>query len=540
MKKFILILIAGSIFTLTYICLPSALSQNAPGLAQLPTGEIPKDIIELQPTEALSKETKSGFSKKISLDLRDINILDVLKFLAEKGNLNIVTSKNVTGRVTLFLNSVSIQDALEIIVVSNGLAYEDKKGIIYVLTEMEYEEVYGVRFSDNRKVEISKLKYANPTYAFSVLDSIRSSIGKVIIDEGTGVVVMIDTLEKIEEMTKAIREMDRAKMDTRVYSLQYAKPEEVVVKLKPKLDGKKVGTITGDRRSNQVIVSAFPDRMQEMERLIKSLDKKTKEVLIEIRILKIVLNPQFDMGIDWSKAFTDSKKSDLRKLDFRGAFPISSTISSSTALGTIGKIAYGTVGSDIFALELKALKEVSDSKILANPRLTVVSGEEAKIHIGDKLAYVTTATTTGSATSTTAETVSFVDIGIQLNVTPTINDEGFITMKIKPEISSKTGDYETPTGNLIPLINTTLAETNVMVKDSTTIIIGGLRKDEKTHVQKGFPFLMDIPFLGRLFSSVTDEITKTEIVIFLTPHIVGGDLNVTDEREQIKDERKEY
>jgi type II secretory pathway component GspD/PulD (secretin) len=164
----------------------------------------------------------------------------------------------------------------------------------------------------------------------------------------------------------------------------------------------------------------------------------------------------------------------------------------------------------------------------------VTDKEEASIHIGDKLAYVTTTTTTGQVTTTTAESVTFVDVGIQLRVTPTINEDGFVTMKIEPEISSKVGDYITPTGNKIPLINTTKAQTTVMVKDGTTVILGGLRKDEKTRTLKGLPLLMNLPIFGRLFRMESESVTNTEIVILLTPHIVRGDVTFTDTVGEIK------
>ncbi len=404
------------------------------------------------------------------------------------------------------------------------------------MTEEEFQDAYGRKFNDNRVVAVVKLVYAKPQYIFAVLDGIKSTVGKVTIDESTGVIVMVDTPEKIEQMKQAVAGVEDGRIKTRLYSLQYAQPDDVAAKLRSKLDDHKVGSIVGDSRSRQVVVTGFLDRMAEVEDLIKGLDKKTKEVLVEIRILKVVLNPQLDYGIDWSQAFSNAKDPALRKLSFRGAFPISSTVSTAAALGTVGKIAYGTVGSGAFAAELKALHQVIDTKILANPRLTILDGEEASIHIGDTLAYVTTSTTQGSSTSTTAETVNFVDVGIKLKVTPVINDDGFVSMKIKPEISSKTGDYTTPNNNTIPLINTTTAETSVMVKDGTTIIIGGLRKDERTKTHKGLPVLKDIPVIGLAFGMREDEITKTEIVIMLTPHIITGSKDVTDRKWTIKEE----
>ena len=285
-----------------------------------------------------------------------------------------------------------------------------------------------------------------------------------------------------------------------------------------------VGTIQADARSRQVIVTALPERMEEVAVLIESLDKKTQEVLIEARILRVILNPKFDIGIDWETMFG--------RLNLNSAFtPSTDDISS-----TLGSIAYGSLeGDNSMVIELKALQQVSDIKILANPRITVIDGEEANIHIGDKLAYTTATTTTGTSTSSTAESVTFVDVGIKLNVKPTINDNGYVTIAIKPEISSKTGEFESQaTGNVFPLINTTIAETTVMIKDGTTIVIGGLRKDDRTRTVDGIPGLMNIPFLGALFRRESDEITKTEIVIFLTPHIISGDEDILEEDELIK------
>jgi type IV pilus secretin PilQ/predicted competence protein len=476
---------------------------------------------------------EEGLARKIALNLRDMDIIDVLKFLAQKGNLNIVTSRNVSGRVTLTLSDVSIGDVLDIILISNGLAWRKKNNIIYVMTEEEYLATYGKSFYKDLAVKTIKFSYVKPRYAFSVLENLKSQIGKVIVDEASGIAVVIDTKENLAQMEEAIKEIEY-KLETRVFDLKYAKAEDVQSLLSQRLDTELVGNIQADRRSNQVIVRALPERLKEVEEIIKMLDKKTPQVLIETRIFKITLNPRFDMGINWEKVFSKSSHEWLRSLSIVGSFPISSEISTPTTIGTVGKFTIGKVNEDEFTVELKALKQVSDVKILANPRILVTDNEDASIHIGEKLAYVTTTTTTGQTTTTTAESVTFVDVGIQLKVTPTINPDGFVRMKIAPEISSKFGDYTTPTGNKIPLINTTRAETVVMVKDGTTVIIGGLRKNEKSRNLKGIPLLMNLPLLGRLFRTESESMINAEIVIFLTPHIVSGDVNVTDAALEIK------
>ncbi len=503
----------------------SAQEANSPGIPQVVSAQTKPAVSAVQvpvsSEEMTAREMAVKLSRKISLDLRDMNIIDVLKFLAIKGDFNIVTSKTVEGRVTLLLNSVSIKDALEIILIANDLAYIQKGGIVYVMAGADYLAMYGKKFSDNTKVKILYLKYARPSYVLTALQNIRSNVGKIVIDEDTGTVVMIDTEEKLKEMERAVQEMEY-KTDTKIITLQYAKAETVANQLKSKVDAKTVGSISFDERSNQVILTALPERMEEIEKIIKALDVKTKAVLLEARILQITLNPSYDMGINWEAAFTNSRYAFLRALNFTGAFPIASAISGATNL-TLGKMAVGSINADNFTMEIKALKQVKATKLLANPRIMVVNNQEAKIHIGDTVPYVTSTTTGTGDTATTSETVNFINIGVQLLVTPTINDNGFISIKIKPEISSKVGDYLTPKNATIPIVNSTLVETSVLARDGNTIIIGGLVKNDKTNVNRGLPVFMDLPMIGKFFRNAADVITNSEIVIFITPHIVSGE-----------------
>ena len=167
------------------------------------------------------------------------------------------------------------------------------------------------------------------------------------------------------------------------------------------------------------------------------------------------------------------------------------------------------------------MKKVSDTKILSNPRILVTNNEEAKIHIGDTVPYIISTTSGIGNNAITSEDVRFIDVGLKLNLTPTINDDGYVTIRLRPEISTIVGTVDSQGGG-IPQVNKTEVETTVMVENGNTIIMGGLKKDDKVHTKKGLPVLMDLPLLGPLFGRTSDTITSTEIVIFLTPHIVGG------------------
>ena len=486
-----------------------------------------------------ASDTK-GLDKKIFLDLRDINVVDILKFLAIQGDLNIVTSKNVQGRSTLVLRDVKIRDALDIIVISNQLAYEIKNKIIYVMTEEEYVEIYGKNFNDQRRIMTFSLKYVKPSYVASALEAVQSAIGKVIIDEDTGTVIVIDIAEKLEEMKALVSDMER-KLETEVVTLQYAKAADVEAQLKLQIDAKAVGSVFADARSNQIVVSAYPDRLKDIVALIHQLDKPTQAVQLEVRILQLTLNPKYDFGVDWEKAFRkETNNTALRNLDLVGSFPIAPAVSANrlaavgSNLGTVGKIGIGELAADDFVVEVKALREVQSTKVLANPRLMVLDREEARINIGDRVPYVITTTTgTGNNTSV-SEDIRFIDIGLSLLVTPTINDDGFITIKIRPEISSQINTLVTPTNNRIPIVNTTFVESTVIIKDGISVILGGLRRDDYTVTSRGIPLLMDVPYVGNLFKNRNEDMTKTEIVIFMTPKIISGSENIFDKPIDIK------
>jgi type II secretory pathway component GspD/PulD (secretin) len=225
--------------------------------------------------------------------------------------------------------------------------------------------------------------------------------------------------------------------------------------------------------------------------------------------------------------------------DFTNIRPEDTNAPAGTKSTFSERLFFGATSSNYaFEVLLNFLQTIGDTRLLSNPKLAVINNQEARIHIGRKEAYITTTTTTGQTTTTTAEEVTFVDVGIQLAVTPTINDDGFITMKIKPEVSSVVSTLITPSGNQIPIIDTSLAETTVMVKDNATIIIGGLRRDDEVKIVDQVPYLGKIPFLGRLFRSQTDRKQRSELLVMLTPHIIEGDILETG--DDFHDKAKPY
>lgn len=284
--KKIIFLLAAAMTVLYYY----PMTAGGEDLSQL----IEKDTAERPAVSIIA----GGIEGRVSLDLRNIDVIDALKFLSLKTGMNIITTKNVTGRVTLTVEKVPVQDIFDIMLRSNDLAYIKQGEIYNIMTKAEYKELLGKNFSDLRQVRTFRLQYAIPEQAFALLEALKSDIGRVLVEPDSGTVLIMDTPDAIKEIEKALAMLEE-KNAVRVFNLQYAKAKDVEEHLKLQLDAKKVGSIKANERLNQVVVQALPDRMTEIEKLIQSLDTKTKEVLISTSIIKVKLSDQMDTGIEW-------------------------------------------------------------------------------------------------------------------------------------------------------------------------------------------------------------------------------------------------
>ncbi len=513
-------LLMGSLFISHLATLPlshlvaaeAAPSVAAPSGATLLTGQ-----------QALDETVFPGLANKVSLDLRGMDVVEVLKFLAGKGNFNIVAGADVQGRATLTLTDVTVRDALDIILVSNSLAIERRGTILYVMSGQTYEQLYGHRYGDPRQSLVLQLKYADPAQVSTLLGNMKSSVGRIIVDETTATVAMLDTPGVLAQMQALIANVDlptvqrQLPLETRVIPLLFADAEKV----KPEIDAAltpNVGQLRLDKRSNALIVSDVPARLPQIEQLIKAFDARNRQVYIESTIVSVTLNDNFDTGIAWNWV---SESKNFPDVTITNSLPIASDATNAL------KLVVGTVAENDVTATLNLLKTFGDTKVLSSPHIAVMNNQDARILVGRREAYVTSTTTQAQSTATTAETIQFIDVGVKLYVTPTINEGEYIQLKIRPEVSSVASTLKTSTGNTIPIVETTEAETRVMVKNGTTVIIGGLMKDTITKSRQSIPVLSDIPIFGALFRNASDRIQKTELVILMTPRIISGEEFVT-------------
>jgi len=466
----------------------------------------------------IKRGERESVGKKISLEIKGMDIRDLLKILATRGNLNIVTGKNVRGKAEVFLKNVEVMDALEVILAANGLAYEKQGNIISVMTERDYELLYGEKSYNKKVTKTIRLRFARATEVGKSLNQIKTKIGKVIVNEDSNTLVLIDTPQSLENMETVAKNMDLP-TETRTFVLNYAKAKDLEETIKQSLSNG-IGTVKIDERMNKIMVTDLPHKMKYISKLISDFDEKDKTVLIEAKIIQITLSKDKSYGVNWNAVFAgvDSViSSDV-------AVNLPAGVSSWPNIFTYTR-ANGTA-KDGTKVILKMLEKLGKTNVLSTPRITVVNNQEAKVLVGTKEAYVTSTITQSDSTTSTADNVQFVDVGVSLSVTPTINEDGYINMKIKPEVSSAPNSLELTNADgsvrtSVPIVTTSEAETQLLVKDGTTIIMAGLMKDTRTDNRENIPLLGDIPLLGHFFRSKGKGNEKTELVIFLTPYIIS-------------------
>lgn len=261
--------------------------------------------------------------------------------------------------------------------------------------------------------------------------------------------------------------------------------------------------IKTDPLRNILVIMSTPDIYRQVEQLLAKIDTPPPQVMFEVQVLEINRDDSSNLGVDWgAKTLLPSEK-----LYDHSNFWITT----------------GRYGVNLQGI-INHLIEKKKGRLLASPRIATLDGVKAQILIGDKLAVESSQPTTGSMPIIS---VIYVEVGIKLGVTPTVNKDGFITTHIQPEVSNKTDT--TKNGN--PNIRTRQADATLRVKSGATIVLGGLIQRQETNTTFKVPVLGQLPLVGKLFHSTDKQVTETELVIMLTPKIIGDDFLAANVQE---------
>ncbi len=282
----------------------------------------------------------------------------------------------------------------------------------------------------------------------------------------------------------------------RSFKVQYTQASQVEAILKNYLSS--FGKITTLNDRGVLIVEDQPAYLAKIESLLSEIDREPKQILIEAKILEVTLTDSESFGLDWSKFFTSS--------DGEGSFGIQN-LATTTSPGLFFEYL-----SQDFELALNALKERGRLRTLSTPKLLAMEDRTAETVVGTRLGFRVTTT----INQVTSESIEFLETGIILKVTPSVDREGKILLDIHPEVSDGSVSDDG-----IPSKTTTQLSTRMLVPNGQTVFLGGLIKQNTNESREGVPLLGDLPGVGSLFSNRSKSLTATEIVVLITPKIVN-------------------
>jgi type IV pilus assembly protein PilQ len=276
------------------------------------------------------------------------------------------------------------------------------------------------------------------------------------------------------------------------------------------------GHIEVDPRTNSLIVTDLPGVGERVEKMAMDLDATTPQIEITAKLVDVDAEALRDLGIEWnvgpqeSEFFTPGGEVAFHPFDDEDH--VLGGEHDTPVADPANRLTYGLFKDWIFLeAQLQTLEQNRKANIISNPRITTVNNREASVVVGQQIPLIVQDFAGNAVTQLTT-------IGIKLNVTPHINVGNKITMDVHPEVSDLSSQA-TVAGGII--INTTMADTRVMVNDGETAVIGGLIRSNENDNERGVPILMDIPLVGHLFKSTTKVRQKRELLIFLTPKILG-------------------
>jgi general secretion pathway protein D len=276
-----------------------------------------------------------------------------------------------------------------------------------------------------------------------------------------------------------------------------------------------------DERLNLLVMRDTPEAIRLAEKIIAVQDLAEPEVMLDVEILEIKRGRFMDMGVQYPSQFSLLNLPPATTTEITpGGNTIATTPPASVlTLESLRNITRGSIAiGPTPTVNLR--KDDSDVNILANPRIRVKNREKAKVHIGDKVPVITSNTT---ATGVVSESVSYLDVGLKLDVEPSVMMRDDVQIKVGLEVSNIVREISSGNGTLTYQIGTRNAGTTLRLKDGETQVLAGLISDEDRKSASRIPGLGDIPLLGRLFSNHRDERSKTEIVLLITPHILRSD-----------------
>ncbi|MFC5709539.1 type IV pilus secretin PilQ [Acinetobacter parvus] len=447
---------------------------------------------------------------KISLDFQDIEVRRVLQLLADFTGINMVAADTVQGNITLRLKDVPWDQALDIVLKTKNLDKRRNGNVIWIapvseLIKAEEEEAKAI--AQSVKLAPLQTEYIQLSYAKAADIEKLITQGK---NSGSG--------------------------NSSSGSNNNADPlgDSVGSLLSPR------GTVSTDPRTNTLIINDTSQKIDQIRKMVDLLDVSVKQVMIEARIVSASTDFSKEMGVKWgvlSQGITNNrnllvggsdttlwnlrepeKDSELGGYKYTIERPDNLNVDLGAVTPGASRIAFGLISLSDFMLdlELSAVQADGYGEVISTPKVMTADKQSAKIEAGTQIPY---ASSSGSGATAVPKT-EFINATLSLDVTPSITPEGKVMMKLN--ITKDSPGPATPTGQLT--INKNAIDTNVLVDNGETVVLGGIFEETSNNSQTKVPFLGDIPYLGKLFRRDSKTENKRELLIFVTPRIVNDTL----------------
>lgn len=480
---------AGSDLVARAVARPAAAKEEAAG------GGHPQDDAQWGFMRSAGGDVRKYRGQRISMDFMDAEISNIFRIIADVSNLNVITTDEVKGKVTLRLVNVPWDQALDIVLRSKGLGAVQEGNVLRIAPTASIQREEQERLNAQKSIEMAKVE----------------AIAR-------------------EEEARTLRE---GVFDT--IPVSYSKASELLAKIKPQVS--KFAKFDSDDRTNVLIIRDLPENIEKVKGLVARLDTATPQVLIEARIVEVDTSFTRELGVQWGGSYTGFKggtqygiggiQNTAGGLNTAGAVnsstvtPFSVTAPSpnyavnlpaSIGAGAGGGIAFGILRDNLrLDLALSALESSGKAKIVSSPKVVTVDNKEATIEQGTQIPY--------STVSAAGTNTQFIDATLSLKVTPHITPDGRVSMKLEAKNDSQ--GETTATGQ--PAINKKKAMTEVLIGDGDTTVIGGILQISRTENTAGLPWLSKIPVLGYLFRKDTNTARNRELLIFITPKIMKAE-----------------
>ena len=483
--------------------------------------------------------------ENVTLDFKDADIQNVLKIISYKSGMNIVTTPDVIGNVTIRLVDVPWDRALDVILKTYGYGYQRQANVILV-TKME--NISKIQSEEPLQTDVITLRFLDAQDAMKILIPLLSPRGKISLLYTRGQKGWQFGTFKIGREATSSQQLTKEKEEGKTTETVYVEnsPSGDVISRKAEFQS--------SIKSKVLLITDTISSLDKIRNVIlPQIDKKPKQVLIETRLLEVNKNYLKDLGVDFGTGTAGAESSTPTQLGLSKSFTgglgsLGSLVqpgvfSPTEGTGAIpagipgffpyaagGQFILKKIAGDKFEVILHALEEDVHTNTLSAPRILTLDNQEASILVGFHTPILASTVSAGSSTqnSTITQTLDYYqEIGIRLNVVPQVNDEGYINMLIHPSVTSTNSSVSATSiasgltvTTTYPVIDVREAQTQILIKDGETIVIGGLLKDVKSKQTIGVPFLSKIPYLGKFFTRETTDTQKVDLLIFITARIV--------------------